>query len=554
MNKYLAGLAVFSVIAVACSKPADIEVTVESTQDAGTVVENTRDAETARQPNILLVMVDDMGFSDIGPYGSEVETPTLDRLADEGMRFNNFHNTAKCFPTRAALMTGQYAQRVGMSESNLYFKNYVTFGDVLKSAGYKTLMVGKHHALDNPYDMGFDHYWGMRDGAANHFNPGYQRPGEPAPAHKPDKVRVFCFDAKCVAPFTPDSKDYFSTDTFTDWAIELLGRHEAENDQQPFFLYLSYTAPHDPIQAWPKDIAKYDGKYDVGYEAIAKTRYERQLELGIVDAQTHKRSEPMHQSWDELSAQEKADQARVMAVYSAMIDNIDQNLDRITDYLEETGELENTLIMFLSDNGASAEMNDIGDGEIGAIDRYIATGGHWANVSNVPFKAYKNSSFEGGTNTPFIVRWPGVVPAGGTVNRTPAHLVDIMATLVDITGADYPEVSRGETVGDMDGISLLPAFRNGTIGRDKPIFFEWQNGRAVIDGDWKLVIQTYRAKDEESKLWAFSTQEWELYDLSKDSTEINNLVDSNPEKFAELKAKYEAWWAEVEPGIVYVDK
>jgi len=544
MRKLLIGISSLALLATACSEPVDVVASVESTPEV----------EVVSKPNILLVMVDDMGFSDIGPYGSEVQTPTLDRLADEGMRFNNFHNTAKCFPTRAALMTGQFAQRVGMSESNLYFKNYATFGDVLKTAGYKTLMVGKHHALDNPYDMGFDHYWGMRDGAANHFNPGYQRPGEPAPAHKPNKVRVFCFDAKCVAPFTPDSKDYFSTDTFTDWAIDLLGRHEEENDEQPFFLYLSYTAPHDPIQAWPKDIAKYDGKYDVGYEAIAKARYQRQLELGIIDADTHTRSEPMHRPWDELSAEEKADQARVMAVYSAMIDNVDQNLGRLTAYLEETGELDNTLIMFLADNGASAEMNDIGDGEIGAIDRYSATGGHWANVSNVPFKAYKNSSFEGGTNTPFIVNWPGVVPSGGAVNQTSAHLVDIMSTLVDITGATYPDVSRGEKVGDMDGISLLPAFKNGTIERNKPIFFEWQNGKAIIDGDWKLVVQTYRRNDRETGLWDFSSQEWELYDLSKDSTETNNLVDSNPEKFAELREKYETWWAEVEPGVVYVEK
>jgi len=544
MNRFLAGVVCTALITTACSESVD--VTVDVTE--------SRDAEVTSKPNILLVMVDDMGFSDIGPYGSEVQTPNLDTLAEQGMRFNNFHNTAKCFPTRAALMTGQFAQRVGMSESNLSFKNYVTFGDVLRSAGYKTLMVGKHHALDNPYDMGFDHYWGMRDGAANHFNPGYPRPGEPAPAHKPNKVRVFCFDAKCMAPWTPESKSYFSTDTFTDWAIDLLGRHEAEDDDQPFFLYLSYTAPHDPIQAWPEDIAKYEGKYDVGYEAIARARYERQLELGIINEDTHKRSKPMHRPWDELSAREKADEARVMAVYGAMIDNIDQNLGRVFKYLEETGELDNTLIMFLSDNGASAELNDIGDGEIGAIDRYSAIGGHWANVSNVPFKAYKNSSFEGGTNTPFIVKWPGVVPAGGAVNETPAHLVDIMSTLVDISGASYPDFARGEKVGDMDGVSLLPAFKTGTQNRNKPIFFEWQNGKAVIDGKWKLVIQTYRPKDKATGLWDFSSQEWELYDLSKDRTEINNLAASNPEKLAEMIEKYDTWWAGVEPGIVYVEK
>jgi len=531
-----------TVIVAACSESIEVTVTADEAPDDSTV----------SKPNILLVMVDDMGFSDIGPYGSEISTPNLGSMADEGMRFNNFHNTAKCFPTRAALMTGQFAQRVGMSETpGAVLRNHVTLGDVLQTAGYKTLMVGKHHALDNPYDMGFDHYWGMRDGAANHFNPGIPRPGEPAPAHKPNKVRVFCFDAKCQAPWTPDSKDYFSTDTFTDWALELLGRHEAADDEQPFFLYLSYTAPHDPIQAWPEDIAKYEGKYDAGYEAIARARYERQLKIGIINEDTHKRSEPSHRAWDELSAEEKADEARVMAVYSAMIDNIDQNLGRVFKYLEETSELENTLIMFMADNGASAEFNDYGDGEIGAIDRYYATGGHWANVSNVPFKAYKNSSFEGGTNTPFLVKWPGVVPAGRSVNRTSAHLVDIMSTVVDVSGATYPATSpRGEVVGDMDGMSLLPAFKSGTIERNKPMFFEWQDGKAIIDGGWKLVVQTVSPKRVTSGLWDFSSQEWELYDLSKDQTETNNLAASNPEKLAEMIEKYETWWAEVEPVII----
>ena len=527
----------------ACTGPAD----------EGAHKQAARVAANSGKPNILLVLVDDMGFSDIGPYGSEVSTPNLDRLADEGMRFNNFHNTAKCFPTRAALMTGQYAQRVGMSAvPGAVFRNHVTLGDVLRTAGYTTLMVGKHHALDNPYDMGFDHYWGMRDGAANHFNPGYQRDGEPYPAQKRQNKRVFCFDARCVQPYTP-GKGYYTTDTFTDWAIELLGRHENEADEQPFFLYLSYTAPHDPIQAWPQDIAKYEGRYDAGYEAVASMRYQRQLELGIIDADTHRRSAPMHRDWDALSVEEKADEARVMAVYSAMIDNIDQNLGRLFAYLDETAELENTLIMFLSDNGASAEVVEIGDGEIGAIDRWASVGGHWANVSNVPFKAYKNSSFEGGTNTPFIARWPGVVPAGKPVNETPAHLVDIMATFVEIADADYPASIRGESVGAMDGVSLLPALRQGTVARAEPMYFEWRGGKAVIDGNWKLVVQEVRPQDEKSGLWAFSTREWELYDLSRDKTEINNLAARNPKKLEELKAKYEAWWAEVEPRIVHAE-
>jgi arylsulfatase len=246
----------------------------------------------------------------------------------------------------------------------------------------------------------------------------------------------------------------------------------------------------------------------------------------------------------------KVEEAQTMEVYSAMIDSIDQNLGRLITYLEETGELNNTLVMFLSDNGASAEVVDIGDGDIGAIDRWASVDGHWANVSNVPFKSYKNSSFEGGANTPFIARLPGIVSAGGEVNRTPAHLVDVMATLVDISGATYPDVSpRGETVGDMDGVSLLPAFETGTVERDQPIFFEWRDGKAVIDGGWKLVVHVVRPQYEESGLWDFSSGEWELYNLAEDATEINNLAESQPEKLAEMIAKYEAWWAEVEPVI-----
>ena len=541
MKNALLGIAGLALLITACAEPVDTEETEVN--------------QTGSKPNILLVMVDDMGFSDIGAYGSEVQTPNLDRLAEQGMVFNQFRNTSKCWPTRATLLTGQYAQRVGLSVSaESRHKNHATLGDVLQSVGYKTLMVGKHHAVDNPFDMGFDHYRGMRDGAANHFNPGLQREGEAFPAQKRQGQRVFCFDAECVQPYTPESMEYYTTDTFTDWALDLLGSHESENDEQPFFLYLAYTAPHDPIQAWPKDIAKYDGHYDVGYEVIAKARYERQLDLGIISADTHPRSEPMHRSWEELSPEEKTDQARAMAVYSAMIDSVDQNLGRVLTHLEETGELDNTLIMFLSDNGASAEIVENGDGEIGAVDRWASVGGHWANVSNVPFKSYKNSTFEGGVETPFIVYWPEVIAQRSPVNESSGHLVDIMATLVDITGATYPETMRGETVGPMDGISLLPAFQGGTVERDKPVFFQWAQSKAVIDGHWKLVVHELRPRDIEEGLWDFSTSDWELYDLSTDRTEISNLVESNPEKFAELRDKYEAWWTEVEPEVVQPDE
>ncbi|MFT4835125.1 MAG: arylsulfatase A-like enzyme [Psychromonas sp.] len=497
------------------------------------------------KPNILLIMADDLGFSDIGAYGSEVATPNLDLLAKKGMRFNQFRNTSKCFTTRASLLTGQYQQNVGMSKSPAHITNAVTLGDVLRTAGYKTLMVGKHHGKDNPYDMGFDRYYGLRDGASNHFNPGVQRAGEAKPAQKSGqyKRRAFCFDSKCLQPYTPSSKSYYSSDTFTDWALEMLNDHEQQADQQPFFMYLSYTAPHDPIQAWPKDIAKYKGKYDEGYQAIAKARYKKQLKLGIIDKDTHPQTKPIHQAWDSLSAAEKQNQSRVMEVYAAMIDNMDQNIGRVIKQLEASGEIDNTLIIFLSDNGASAEIVEIGDGEIGNIDRWTSIGGHWANVANVPFRAFKNTSFEGGVLTPFIVKWPGVVPTGMPTNETPAHLVDIMATFIDITGATYPsksaESSLEEPVGEMVGNSLLNSFKFGTQKQTKPHFFDWKNGQAVVDGNWKLV----RWKAGKKEQWAhISTGEWELFDLSKDRTENNNMASIETDKLNQMIAKYDHWW------------
>lgn len=477
-----------------------------------------------RSPNIIIILADDLGYSDIGAYGSEIETPNLDRMADNGIRFTQMHNTSKCFPSRAVLLTGQYAQRVGMSESPGSLTSAVMFGEVLKNAGYRTIFVGKHHGTDTPFELGFDHYRGLRDGAANYFNPGEQRPSDPGPPAQKEAFypRTFLFDDSVAAPFTPP-EDYYGTDTWTDWALELLGLYE--NDTEPFLLYLSYQAPHDPLQAPDDVIEKYEGVYDAGFDSIAIARYERQLQMGLLDDR-YPRSEPTYREWKALDDSIKADQIRRMQVYAAMIDRMDQEIGRLLEYLDEQDELDNTLLMFASDNGASAEVVEIGEGEIGSMTRWASLKEDWANVANTPFRLYKNYSHEGGTATPFIVHWPDMTGEGGQVNHSLLHFIDIMPTLVEISGATYPEQYKGEDLYPMEGISLLPLFKGDSVARNDALYYEWNVGRAVHTENWKLVQ------------WG---DEWELYDRRTDLTETRNLAADYPDTVAVLQAQWERW-------------
>lgn len=480
------------------------------------------------RPNIVFILADDMGYSDIGAYGSEIETPNLDRLAHNGIRFTQMHNTSKCFPSRAVLLTGQYAQQVGMSESPGDFEQAVMFGEVLSRADYTTLFVGKHHSTDNPYEWGFDHYWGLRDGAANYFNPGEQRPEDPGPPAQKQGFypRTFAFDDSLAEPYTPPA-DYYGTDTWTDWALELLGRYE--EDPRPFMLYLSYQAPHDPLQAPREDIEKYEGVYEVGYEKIVEARYERQQEMGLLDDR-YPRSEPTYRSWNNLDDSTRADQVRRMQVYAAMIDRLDQNIGRLLDYLEERGELDNTLLMFASDNGASSEVVQIGEGPIGSMTRWASLKEDWANVANTPFRLYKNYSHEGGTATPFIVHWPEVIPEGGRIDHSLLHFIDIMPTLIELSGATYPEEYRDEQVPPLEGISLVPLFTGDSLHRNQPLYYDWADGRAIQTEKWKLVSRG---------------DEWELYDWQTDRTETTNLAGEYPDIADQLQAQWQEWAKEV---------
>jgi arylsulfatase len=485
------------------------------------------------KPNILLILADDMGWSDLGCYGSEVNTPNLDKLAGEGIRFSQFHNTSKCFPSRACLVTGLYSQQVNASKTHSTpWENCVTLGEALKGSGYITLWSGKHHSVENPVDHGFDHYYGLLDGCCNFFNPGDQRPGEGKPARK--KVRTWCDDHKVMKPFTPESKDFYTTDAFTDRAIEWLDSYK--ENKEPVFLYMAYTAPHDPLMAWPEDIAKYDGKYDVGYETIRKQRFAKQKKLGILPPNAEL-SEPTYANWEKLSAEKKKEEAMKMSVYSAMIDRMDQNIGKLLKKLEETGRLDNTLIIFVSDNGCSSEVvknikNNSGD--IGTLTKWTSLGGDWANVSNTPYRLFKNYSYEGGINTPMIAWWPGKIKNDGSTSHFKGHFIDIMPTLLDAAKGKYPETYNGKRITPMEGESLLPALTGKAKNRTTPLFFEWRRGKAVIDGNWKIVLEG-RKRSNTNDL------KWELYNLDNDPTETNNMAEMHPEIVEKLNAKFFEW-------------
>ena len=479
-------------------------------------------------PNVVLIFADDMGWSDIGCYGSEVKTPNLDRLASQGIRFTQMYNTSKCFPSRASLLTGLYSQRTGYHKSyKKPMNNAITLGELFKMAGYTTMWSGKHHSTEMPTERGFDHYSGLFEGASNHFNPGLQRDGETQPAQKrPD--RPWVLNGKIIQPYTPP-KDFYTTDAFTDYALTWMDKQQVA---KPFFLYMSYTAPHDPLMAWPEDIAKYQGKYMDGYEATRKARFEKQKKLGLI-APDYPLSQSTFQNWDSLSDEEKKEEDLKMAVYGAMIDRLDQNIGRLLAKLDEMGVADNTLVLFLSDNGASGEVvNNIKvNGKIGTLGRWTSLDKHWANVSNTPLRFFKNHSSEGGIITPMIAYWPKVIKEKNKISNTPLHLIDLMSTFVDVAEVEYPSTYNNETIHPMDGISFLPILQGEEVQRTKPLFWQWQHGKAVRDGDWKLVA--YKNK-------------WSLYNLKVDPVEAHDLGISNPEKFKELKVLYDTWAKEFE--------
>lgn len=485
----------------------------------------------AKRPNVIMILVDDMGWSDIGCYGGEIDTPHLDKLAENGLRFTQFHNTSKCFPSRACLMTGLYAQQNGNSTNFGPYTNAVTIGEVLREVGYRTLWVGKHHSTENAFNRGFDHYYGLLDGASNHWNPGHQRKDEPRPGNKAESKpwRVYAFDDKVLKPYTPPNKDYYSTDAYTDWALGFMERYRYE--EKPYFLYLSYQAPHDPLHAWPEDIEKYEDHYRVGYETIAETRYEKQRRIGLID-DSFPRSAPTHIPWKDIDPAEKEKEIQRMAIYAAMIDRVDQSVGRLVEKIEAMGEKENTLILFASDNGSSGEDAERGaqvqSGPLGSFGYWASLGKDWANVSNTPYRLFKNNTHQGGIATPLIAHWPSGINQPGRITHFRGHFIDILPTLMEAAGATYPASYNGKPIIPYEGVSLLPVFDAKTDIRKNPIFWKWKQGWAVADGQWKLVTS-----DNGKTL--------ELHDMYSHRTETNDLAAQHPKIIQRLSIMHKEW-------------
>jgi len=475
------------------------------------------------RPNIVLIMADDMGFSDLGCYGSEISTPTIDRLAYNGLRFTQFYNTARCCPTRAALLTGLYQHQAGIGHmvGDYGFPSYrgflndrcVTIAEALGLAGYRTLMSGKWHVGERrphwPTDRGFDRYYGLISGASNYF--------------KIESNRQMAIDDR---PFIPEGDDFYTTDAFSDNAAKFIEKYGPED--KPFFLYVAYTAPHWPLHAWPEDIAKYRGKYLCGWDELRQRRHKRMIEMGIVDARwpMTPRDERVS-AWADVDEKSRDVADSKMAVYAAQIDRMDQGIAKIVAQIERIGELDNTLIMFFIDNGGCAEnINRSKRGApVGRWDSFMSYGVHWANASNTPFRLYKHWVHEGGISTPLVVHWPAVIKKQ-RITRQAGHLIDIMATCLNVADADYPKTYKGREIIPFEGKSLLPVFRGKELPQ-RPIFWEHEGNRAVRLGKWKLVSRY--------------PGDWELYDIEADRTEMNNLAGKYPDRVKDMAAMYEQW-------------
>lgn len=489
---------------------------------AGNVPGLAGNIPSPKRPNIVLIMADDLGFSDLGCYGSEIPTPNLDKLAATGLRFTHFYNTARCCPTRAALLSGLYPHQAGVGDmvrdlGNPAYQGHlneqcVTIAEALRQGAYHTLMSGKWHVGEErphwPFDRGFDRTFGLVGGASNYF--------------RLDPDRKLALDDKA---FVPEGDRFYMTDAFTEHAVRFL--NEYGRKPEPFFLYLAYTAPHWPLHALPEDIAAYRGKYMDGWDSLRVRRHRRMIEMGIVEAKwrltPRDREAP---AWAPVKEKDTWDLK--MAVYAAQIDRMDQGIGRVLDKIKELGAEENSLVMFLSDNGGCHEEINRGKPGIppGQADSYLSYGLPWANVSNTPFRLYKHWVHEGGIATPLIVHWPAVIKRGDITLQV-GHVIDIMASCLEVGGAEYPRRFNGRTITLLEGKSLMPIFKGLRREGHEAIFWEHEGNRAVRHGKWKLVS---RFPDR-----------WELYDLEADRTEMHNLAGKYPGKAKQLIEMYEGW-------------
>jgi arylsulfatase len=510
-------------------------------------------AQERSQPDILLILADDMGYSDLGCYGSEIHTPNLDRLAKEGIRFTRFYNAARCCPSRASLLTGLYPHQAGVGAMDDtrnpaipayqgYLNDHcVTLGEALELAGYSTFISGKWHVGKEkesmwPNNRGFQHVFSYLGGACSYYTAGW--------LSQPNQALI------SGTELYPLPDDFFMTDAITDFALKFIQETPKE---KPLFGYVAYTAPHWPLQERPENIAKYKGRYDAGWDEIREQRYERMEQMGIIDHSyaLARRSDgnSLVPAWDSLSDERKKDMARRMEVYAAQVDSLDQQVGRLVEGLKAAGRYENTLVLFLSDNGACAEPNDKPFGQkwinpdavIGSRESFASYGRGWAEVSNVPFRYWKQKIFEGGIRTPLIAHWPDkITAAAGTINRQPGHIVDVMSTCLDIAGGKYPETFNGKTVIPAEGISFAPVFSGKPRAEHTVLAWEHFANRGILSGKWKLVAH---ATDSPQGTVPFK---WELYDTESDPAESRNIAGLHPEVVQDLSRKYEQWADRVE--------
>lgn len=525
----------------------------------------TAAVQATEKPNIIVILADDLGYSDLGCYGGEIHTPNLDRLAKNGIRFTRFYNASRSCPSRAALLTGLYQHQAGIGR--MTFDNHlpgyrgtlsrdaVTIPEVLKTSGYRTSMVGKWHVAETPLrtdqrdwlnhqvqhetfsdlchypvNRGFDTHYGTIYGVVDYFDPFSLVEGE--------------------VPVKEVPEGYYITDALSDRAAsEILAM---DGDDTPLFMYLSYTAPHWPLHALPEDIARYRNVYTAGWDSIRNARYNRIKQQGIFgNLDNFLTPRAFTSSWDENP--DAAWDAEAMAVHAAMVECMDRGIGRVIEALERTGKIDNTLILFMSDNGCSPEecqkmipgKNDRPDmtrdgrqityarnKEVmpGPETTYAALGPEWANVANTPFRYWKAKAFEGGICTPCIAHWPkGIKAKRGSISNEMCHVIDIMATCVDITDSNYPDTFKGHSIKQMEGISLRSVFKGKDSQRHKYLGFEHFNEAALISADgWKIVRTS-------------ETSPWELYNLDQDRTEMHNIADTYPDKVAELNEAYRQW-------------
>jgi arylsulfatase A-like enzyme len=494
---------------------------------------------TQKRPNIVLILADDMGYSDLGSYGGEVNTPHLDKLASGGIKYRQFYNAARCCPTRASLMTGLYPHQAGMgwmAAADLGTPPYqgtlnnqcVTIAEVLKDAGYGTYMSGKWHLTNErkidgmvtdswPKQRGFDQYFGIVPGGANYFTPA-----------------IYSNNDRYPAP-----GDFYLTDAISDTTVKYIDQHFSERNDTPMFMYVAYTAPHWPLHALQKEIDKYKKRYQAGWDELRKERYERQKKLGVItkDALLSPRDEQV-EAWESLSEETQNEMTMRMAIYAAQIDIMDQGIGRIVQKLKEKNQLDNTLILFLSDNGACAEFISSGKSKkvTGKEDTFESYRIQWANVGSTPFREFKHYTHEGGIATPLIVHWPSGVDKklNNTFISEYGHVSDIMATCLEAARTKYPQRYKGHPITPLEGKSLVPHFKGRSNSRGV-IFWEHEANIAMRDGKWKLVAKTPEGAE-------FSKQSLELFDMETDPSEMNNLAAKYPDR---VNGMYEAWlkWA-----------